>query len=270
MAPVGYPGSGNKMRKQLANVLFLFGLPVLLVVVWWSLTLGGGSFYIPTPGKLVDAVVSVWGGERFFTDLVPSLARLAVGLVITIGAGIGLGFLIGISPLLRKALEPLMDFFRAIPPPVLIPVLSLLIGINDQMRIAAIVVGAIWPVLLNTVEGVRSTDEVLSEVCQVFHLTPWQRVVYFIAPAASPQIMTGVRQSLSTALILLVIAEMFGASEGIGFTVILFQRSFKIPEMWSGILVLGLIGIALATVTKIVEGRVLNWYYGLKDVQHAG
>lgn len=258
------------MRKQLANLGFFFGLPVVLVAIWWLATLDGGSFYVPTPGRLGEAFAGVWLGERFFTDLLPSLGRLVVGLVLTVVLGILLGFLIGSFQWLRQTLEPLMDFFRAIPPPVLIPVLSLVIGVNDQMRIFAIVFGAIWPVLLNTVEGVRSADEVLSETCQAFHLSRWQRIVYFIGPSSSPQIMTGVRQSLSIGLILLVISEMFGASQGIGFTVILFQRSFKIPEMWSGILMLGLVGIALATVTKIVEGRVLRWYYGLKDVQHAG
>lgn len=257
------------MAKQLANIGFFIGLPAVLLILWWAATLDGGSFYVPAPSRLGNAFASVWLGDRFVTDLLPSLARLTIGLVLTIVAGILLGFLIGSYTWLRKTLEPLLDFFRAIPPPVLIPVLQLVIGINDQMRIFAIVFGAIWPVLLNTVDGVRSADQVLNETSRTFHLSRWQRIVYFIGPSASPQIMTGVRQSLSIGLILLVISEMFGASDGIGFTVILFQRSFKIPEMWSGILMLGLIGIALSTLTKIVEGRVLRWYHGLKEVQHA-
>ena len=79
--------------------------------------------------------------------------------------------------------------------------------------------------------------------------------------------MTGVRQSLSIGLILMVISEMFGSSSGLGFTIILFQRSFAIPEMWSGIAVLGFIGIALSLISQGIERRVLTWYHGLKEVQ---
>jgi ABC-type nitrate/sulfonate/bicarbonate transport system permease component len=246
---------------------YFLGLPLLLVVLWWALTLGTPNFYVPTPAELVQTFVDVWAGPRFLTDFVPSIIRLFIGLVATIVLGVVFGILIGSFRWLRSLTEPVLEFLRAIPPPVLVPLLMLLIGINDQMKIVVIISGAIWPVLLNTVEGVRAVDEVLSNTSRTYRINGFARLRYLVLPAASPQIMTGVRQSLSIGLILMVISEMFGSSSGLGFTIVLFQRSFAIPEMWSGIAVLGLIGIALSLIAKAIEGKVLRWYRGLKEVQ---
>ncbi|MHB1172046.1 MAG: ABC transporter permease [Lacisediminihabitans sp.] len=248
---------------------YFVGLPVLLIALWWVLTLGPTNFYVPKPLKLVQTFWAVWASNRFWTDFTPSVVRLFIGLVATIVLGVILGVLIGSFRWLRSLTEPILEFFRAIPPPVLVPLLMLLIGINDQMKIVVIISGAIWPVLLNTVEGVRAVDQVLSDTCQTYRIHGFARLRYLVLPGASPQIMTGVRQCLSIGLILMVISEMFGSSSGLGFTIVLFQRAFAIPEMWSGIAVLGLIGIGLSVISQAVERRVLRWYHGLKEVQHA-
>ena len=124
--------------------------------------------------------------------------------------GVVLGVLIGSFRWLRSLTEPVLEFFRAIPPPVLVPLLMLLIGINDQMKVVVIISGAIWPVLLNTVEGVRAVDEVLANTSRTYRINGFARLRYLVLPAASPQIMTGIRQCLSIGLILMVISEMFG------------------------------------------------------------
>ena len=251
----------------LKRAAYFIGLPVLLIVIWWALTIGPVNFYVPTPQRLGETFWKIWTGERFVTDFVPSVIRLLIGLIATIVLGGVLGVLIGSFRWLRSLTEPVLEFFRAIPPPVLVPLLMLLIGINDQMKIIVIISGAIWPVLLNTVEGVRAVDEVLSNTSRTYRINGFAKLRYLVLPAATPQIMTGIRQSLSIGLILMVISEMFGSSSGLGFTIVLFQRGFAIPEMWSGIVVLGLIGIALSLISKAIEGRVLRWYRGLKEVQ---
>ena len=113
-------------------------------------------------------------------------------------------------------------------------------GITDAMKVAVIVFGAVWPVLLNTIEGVRSTDSVMTETARSFALTPGERLRYLVLPSASPRIMAGVRQTMSVALILMVISEMFASSSGLGYRIVYFQRNYLIAEMWSGILLLGL------------------------------
>ncbi|WP_166873331.1 ABC transporter permease [Salinibacterium sp. ZJ450] len=252
--------------KLLKRTLYFVGLPIVLILLWWVLTLGEVNFYTPKPGQLVQTFVDVWFSERFFDDVLPSLTRLAIGVVVAILLGIALGTLIGSVRWLRQLFEPLLEFFRAIPPPVLVPLLLLLVGVNDQMKILVIISGALWPVLLNTVEGVRAVDDVLGDATRVYGIHGFARIRYLVLPSASPQIMAGVRQCLSIALILMVISEMFASSSGLGFTIIQFQRSFAIPEMWSGIVLLGLIGIALSLIFQFVERRILHWYYGLKEL----
>jgi ABC-type nitrate/sulfonate/bicarbonate transport system permease component len=253
--------------KTLRSTLYLIGLPAILVALWWLATANGSSFYVPTPGELVETFVQTWIGPRFFEDIVPSLGRLFAGIVGAIVLGVTLGLLIGSFRTLRQLLEPLLEFFRAVPPPVLVPLLMLIIGVNDQMKVVVIISGAIWPVLLNTVEGVRATDEVMRDTASSYRLSGIDRLRYLIVPAAGPQILTGVRQCLSIALILMVISEMFYTSSGLGFTIVQFQRSFSIPEMWSGILVLGLIGLGLSAIFRVAERRILRWYHGLREVQ---
>lgn len=254
--------------KILKRVLYFIGLPVLLIALWWVLTLGPTNFFVPKPVTLAQTFWEVWASDRFWTDFIPSILRLLVGLVATIMLGVIFGVLIGSFRWLRSFTEPMLEFMRAIPPPVLVPLLMLLIGINDQMKIVVIISGAIWPVLLNTVEGVRAVDPVLSETSRTYQIKGFARLRYLVLPGASPQIMTGVRQSTSIALILMVISEMFGSSSGLGFTIVLFQRAFAIPEMWSGIVVLGLVGVGLSVISQSIEKRVLRWYSGLKEVQH--
>jgi ABC-type nitrate/sulfonate/bicarbonate transport system permease component len=219
--------------------------------------------------RIVNAFVKTWIGEAFVEDVLPSLGRLALGIVLSIVIGVTLGVVIGSFRPVRSFLEPILEFFRAIPPPVLIPVLMLLLGITDEMKIVVIISGAIWPVLLNTIEGVRAIDPVMRETARTYQLGRRSRVFSLVLPAAAPQIMTGVRQCLSVALILMVISEMFASSSGLGYRISYFQRNYLIAEMWSGIVLLGLLGISLSLIFQAVERSVLRWYHGLKEVERA-
>ncbi|GAA5165472.1 ABC transporter permease [Ornithinimicrobium tianjinense] len=255
--------------RALRSVFYVVALPAALVALWWLLTLGSDSFWVPRPGELVSTFREVWIGPRFMDDVVPSLTRLAVGLVLAIALGILGGLAIGSSRVLRRLSEPVLEFFRAIPPPVLVPILMVLVGVNDTMKVLVIVSGAVWPVLLNTIEGVRGIDEVLSDTAKSYGIHGTSRITMLTLPAASPNFMTGIRQALSIGLILMVISEMFASSSGLGFTIVQFQRSFAVTEMWSGIVLLGLIGVLLAGIYSFVERRVLRWYHGLKEVEQS-
>ncbi len=247
-----------------------FGLPIVLVGAWWLLTRDGANFYVPQPGQILDSFVHVWLGELLVSDVVPSLLRLAAALVISIVVGIGLGAVIGASRRVRWLVEPLLEFMRAIPATILIPVLLLVIGINDATKITVIVLGCVWPILLNTIAGVRAIDEVLSDTGHVYRIEGRARLMYLTLPGASPQIMTGIRQSLSVGLILMVVSEMFASTAGIGFAIIDFQNRIAIPDMWGGILLLGIIGVALSALFQTVQRRILAWYIGLKEASHDG
>jgi ABC-type nitrate/sulfonate/bicarbonate transport system permease component len=242
-------------------------LPIVLFAGWFWLSDGSESFYSPPLRTILTAFGDTWTLERLRTDVAPSLLRLLAGFLLAALIGIGLGVAIGLNRRLRAVLEPVLEFFRAIPPPVLVPVIMLFAGIGDGMKVIVIVFGCIWPILLNTVEGVRATDSVVLDTARAYGVTGPARLTRVILPSASPQIAAGLRQALSIAIILMVISEMFASSNGLGFTIVQFQRSFAIPEMWSGIILLGLLGFALSLLFRLAERWALRWYEGLRAAQ---
>jgi ABC-type nitrate/sulfonate/bicarbonate transport system permease component len=251
----------------LRRIGLALGLPIALVVAWWFASAGSTDFYFPPLQRIVEVFPETWFGPRMFDDVLPSLGRLAIGYAAALVLGIGLGMLIGTSRTLRAIVEPLLEFLRAVPPPVLVPILMLMAGIGNTMKVLVIISGCLWPILLNTVEGVRAVDEVLTDTCRSYRIRGRLRVWHLTLRSASPQIVAGARQALSIGIILMVISEMFAASSGIGFTVIQFKDGFRIPQMWSGVLLLGLLGVLLALLFRLAERRVLGWYHGIRAVQ---
>ncbi len=252
------------------RTILAIGLPIVLLAAWWVLTANSVNPYVPPLKDIFTIFPETWTVDRLGSDVLPSILRLLIGFAVAVALGVALGVWVGSSRTVRAVLEPVLEFFRAIPPPVIVPILILVAGIGDTMKILVIVSGCIWPVLLNTVEGVRAQDEVLRDTARCYGFSRMARLRHLVLPSASPQIVAGTRQALSLGIILMVISEMFAASNGLGFTIVQFQRGFAIPEMWSGIIVLGLIGILLNFAFRLVERRALGWYLGLRRAQRGG
>lgn len=249
------------MTRALRSLARELGLPALLFALWWLVSAGSKSFYLPPLRAILAGFGSTWSG-RWTIDVLPSIGRLLAGYAGAVILGVALGVPLGGRPRLRAALEPALELFRAIPPPALVPVFMILFGIGTPMKLLVIVSGAVWPVLLNTIEGVRAVDEVLSDTCRSYGITGRARLRVLVLRGASPQIVTGMRQALSIAIILMVISEMFASSSGLGHAIVDFQRAFSIPQMWSGILLLGAIGVVLSLGFGVFEARALRWYHG--------
>ncbi|MFJ4974286.1 ABC transporter permease [Streptomyces coeruleorubidus] len=252
------------MRRPLLRLVFAVALPALLVTVWWVASAGSTDVYWPPLRTILEAFPDVWTAERLRGDVLPSVLRLAGGYALAAVVGVALGTVIGSYRRVRAVCEPVLEFLRAVPPPVLVPVIMLFAGIGDTMKVMVIAAGCVWPVLLNTVEGVRAVDPVMAETARSYGITGVSRLRKLVLRSASPQIFAGLRQALSIGIILMVISEMFAASNGLGFTIVQFQRGFAIPDMWTGILVLGLLGFLLSVVFQWVERRALGWYHGLR------
>jgi ABC-type nitrate/sulfonate/bicarbonate transport system permease component len=253
--------------RLVKQVGFALGLPVVLVVAWYLASAGSTNFFVPPLETILAAFDDTWFGPRMVVDVLPSLGRLGLGYLIALVAGIAIGVAIGLRRTLRALLEPVLEFLRAIPPPVLVPILILVAGIGSGMKVLVIVSGCVWPVLLNTVEGVRAIDGVLADTCRSYRIRGRLRMWHLVLRSASPQIVTGARQALSIGIILMVISEMRAANSGLGFTIIQFQRGFQIPEMWSGVILLGILGVLLSLLFRLAERWVLGWYHGLRTVE---
>ena len=251
--------------KRLRDLLLSLAVPGVLLVGWGLWSARAQNFFFPPLADILASFRDNWLFARVPSDVVPSLERMLAGYSLAVVCGVGIGLLIGSFGPVRWAAGPPVEFLRAIPPPVLIPFAILLFGIGPQFKVFVIAAGCVWPVLLNAIDGVRGIDHTLRETARAYRIPFQLRLVSVVLPAASPRIFAGMRTALSLALILMVISEMEASTNGIGFFILQSQRSFAIPDMWSGMLLLGLIGFALNAGFVEVERRVLRWHRGAQS-----
>lgn len=230
-------------------------VPLALLALWGVWSANTDTFYYPPLTEILETFMDTWVFERFAGDVVPSLLRLTAGYAIAVVAAVAIGIPLGLNATARRAAAPIVEFLRAIPPPALLPLAIVVIGVGNGMKVLLIAFVCLWPVLLNTIDGIRGIDPTLTETARVYGV-PRRATL----PAAAPQVFAGMRTSLSLAVIMMVISEMVASTNGIGFFVLQSQRTFAIPEMWSGILLLGILGYLLNVLFVLVERRVLAWH----------
>lgn len=245
-------------------------LPVAIVALWWVTSTASPSLYFPPLPDIVDEIVWQWIlGPRLVGDLLPTLGNFAIGLAIAIIGGTVLGVVLGRSVVIRALLAPLINFLRSLPSPALIPIALVLFGLGNSMSVALIATGAIWPTLLNTIDGVRGVDQQVRDMARSYRLTGWQTISRVVVPGASPQIIAGYRVSLQIAIILIVVSEMVGSTRGLGYFVLEAQQLFKVTQTWAGTVMLGLLGYLLTSLFVVVERRVLRWQIRMREATGA-
>ncbi|GGV08129.1 nitrate ABC transporter permease [Actinomadura cremea] len=248
--------------------------PALLVVCWEAATRAAESPFFPPPSEIVQRMREMWfsgPASRLFLStgagesIAPSLARMALGLFLSVVIGVVLGMWLGRSERVLAYLEPLLQFARVIPPPTMVPVFIVLFELGTQMQVASIIFGAVWPVLLNTADGARSVDKTQMATAEVFRLSAFQRIRFLIVPSALPKIFAGLRLALSLSLILMIFSELLpGTSDGLGFELTNAQSMSDLPTIWSVIVLLGILGYLFNTILLAVERRVLGWHRGAR------
>lgn len=238
-------------------------LPAALVALWWWSSRDSGSYLNPPLSEVVDSLGDDWFG-RLSSDLLPSLRRFTLGYLLAAILGVAAGTLIGLAPRLRRASQPVTEFVRSVPPPLLFPFALVAFGVDDGSKVALIVLGSIWPVLLNTADGVRGVDPQVVDVARSFGLSRPMQLSHVILPAASPKIVAGLRIALSVALLLMVVSEMRAGTNGLGFQIRAAQRSFDTAETYAGVIVVGAFGLLVNLVFLSVESRLMRWHRGAR------
>jgi ABC-type nitrate/sulfonate/bicarbonate transport system permease component len=255
----------SRVVSAIGSVSLELVAPAVIVSLWWLLSSGSKSVYFPSLSSILTSLRHVWLFSHFGSDAVPSLERLAAGLGIAAAVGIGTGVVLGLSRAASDAIAPILEFARAIPAVALLPTAVLLLGIGPRMQITMIAYGALWPILLSTAEGVRSVDPVVADVTRSYRIRQSDRLLRITLPAASPQIVAGMRTALSIGIALIVFSEMVGSSGGIGFQILAAQRSFAVSDMWAGMILLGILGYVLNVAFRGFEHVVLGWHRGLRQ-----
>ena len=238
------------------------GTPLVLFVLWWTLSADSTSPYFPPLADILAAFATIWSSEHLWNDLLPSLASLAIGMLLTLAIGLSLGVLLGSVSRLERAFAPVTEFMRAMPVAAVVPVGLVVLGPGLRMEIAIIVFASIWPVLLATIDGVKGVDPVTLEVAQVYGLDRRRRITDIIFPSALPQIAAGIRIGIANAVAAMVIANMFGSVRGLGYFIVNAQQSFDVRATWAGLLMIGLIGCSVSGLYGLFQYRALAWHRG--------
>lgn len=228
-----------------------------VVVVWQLVTQGLHNIYAPPPTRIASVA---WQNAGALAAGAPiSLARIGIGWAIAIVAGVGLGLILGVLPRAADIVEPIGAFLRAIPPVLLIPVLVNWVHLGPPLEITTIALGCAWPILVQTIEGVRSIEPVLLDTSHGYRTGRLRHLVTVVAPAAAPKIFTGLRISVSLALILMVIAEWIGATDGLGYQLNFAAQQFEWPLMWACFVMLGIVGWLLNQLLQAADRRLVSW-----------
>jgi sulfonate transport system permease protein len=239
----------------------------VLIVTWWVWSAGSKSLYFPPLSSILRTLWDQWVTGPARSELASSLEHLVVGYAIAAVAGVGLGVLLWSLRYAREATQPYVYFLYVLPAPVLVPAALTLFGIGFTMKVVLIAFAAVWPTMLNTLDGMRGVDQVKLDTARVLGLSRGRRVFEVVLPAAGPQIVAGLRNSLQVAIILMVVSEWEASTDGIGYYLVNAQQSFDYVGMWSGIIVLAIIGTVANLLFVAVENRLLHWHYGARAVE---
>lgn len=257
----GLPGSAATKARSRVSGLSGVGL-ILLLCLLWELSVRLEVIVSPNWPALSEVLVAFWDLLRdgtLFTVFGTSLRRLAIGYAAAVVAGVSLGLVMGYFRWAQRLFEPIVEVLRPIPSPAYIPVAILFLGIGDSMKVFMVAFSAFFPILLNTITGVRSVDPILLDTARTFGLSTRAIVRKIVFPASLVYIFTGLRISLAIALILTVIAEQVAGNSGVGFYLLSAQRSFLIPEMYATVVGLAIVGFGLNRLFLFVERRALPW-----------
>jgi len=241
---------------------------IVAAIAWELIARSANLFYFPPLTTVLEHARQMWFSgpassgwltQAFMADVASSLLRVVLGLLVAVVLGVLAGTAIGLLPRLGDLVDPTLQFARSVPPVALVPIFMLLFGIGSEMRITLIAFTSVWPILLNTITGVRSVEPLYHATARLFRIGIRKRLVYIVLPASAPLILAGLRVSTALALIVMVLSEMVAATSGIGYRLMFEQQSFALANMWACIVLLGTIGYLLNAIVVLLEKRLLRW-----------
>lgn len=215
--------------------------------------------FLPGPDRAWASLVRGFSSGDLGSKLLGTLEHMLYGWLLASVVGIALGALIGSSRTMRRYVAPSLEFLRPLPVSAIIPVAIALLGLTQSMVLFVISFGAIWPMLLATTHGFAAVEPRLYEVARSLHLSRLAVIFKIALPSASPDILAGMRLSLTVALILSVVCEILAGLDGLGHWVLLSARAFRSADLFAGVILLGVIGNMTAIAMGMVEKRLLRW-----------
>lgn len=237
---------------------------ILLFLLLWEfgptyLASASTRVFLPPLHEVLPALGSLIAKGQLQDHLAASLTRSAIGFGIAVVAAVALGLLVAWYRSLDRFLNPLLEVFRNTAALALLPVFTLLLGIGETSKISIVAYATFFPVLLNTIAGVRTVDPLLIRAARSLGLSNFRLFQKVILPSAVPTIFTGIRMAGTSSILVLIAAEMVGAKAGLGYLIVNAQSSFLIPDMYAGILTVALLGLLVNYLLVAVERHFSRW-----------
>lgn len=245
-------------------------IPILAFFLIWEAIARSGAVHpllLAPPSSVSASIIKLLLNGELVRHTKASLTRALVGFLIGSAIAIPHGITIAWFKRIEETSSPIIDLFRPVPIAALIPVFLLWFGIGETSKIALIAYGCYFPVVLNTIAGVKNVDANLIKVVKLFGANRLQTLTKVVLPAALPFILTGLRYSLSLSLILLVISEMIAAREGLGYLILDAEYTFKTEVMFAGIVSIGIIGFVLNEAMVKAEEKLTKWKRGIRSIE---
>lgn len=249
--------NGAAWRRLAASSLVL----AAVLGLWWAASHGAwiSKVFLPTPEAAAGALASGLVEGDLAAQLRETVLRMIEGWLLACIVGIAIGAGIGVSATLRSWLEPTLDFIRPLPASAVMPLAISMFGLSPNMVLAVVAFGALWPVLLATVHGFAAVEPRLVDVARCLGLSRAGFIVKVGLPNALPDIVAGMRLSLTVALIVAVVGEMIASQQGLGEAILLAARSFRSRDLFAGIVLLGGVGFVSNAALVFAERRLLRW-----------
>jgi sulfonate transport system permease protein len=250
----------SRVRRSFGRTSLVGLLPLAIMLAIWQLVGSDEAISFPRPSAWWTSIKGMYEQGVLMPAVWRTLATFGLSLVIATILGAIVGMAIGASRRLDRALAPLLDFFRSLPPPAIVPVGALLLGATFQMGVTVVVIAIIWPILLNTAVAMRGIPLVRREMSRSIGLTRRERLFKVILPSLGPFVALGVRIAVSISLIVTLLVDILGSGDGLGRLIVVRQQTFDAAAVWGLLLIIGVFGYVLNAGLALAEGRIFrNW-----------
>jgi NitT/TauT family transport system permease protein len=262
-APTPPPRRG--LRKSAGSLAWRIFKPAVAIVAFlgvWEFAPRIGlvdKVFLPPFSQVAETFFVLIGNGQLWEHVSASLSRALLGFGIAVAVAIPLGIAIAWYRPVAEFLNPILELFRNTAALALLPVFILILGIGETSKVALVVYASTFPILLNTISGVRTVDPLLIRSARSLGLSPLRLFQKVILPASVPTIFTGLRMAAASSILVLIAAEMVGAKAGLGYLITASQLNFQIPEMYAGIVTIALVGLAFNGVLVGIERRLSRW-----------
>jgi len=236
-------------------------LPVLTLIVWQTVSSLGWltPAQLPSPVEIVKQFIRLTSNGTLFDHLKISLGRAITGFLLGGSLGLLAGILSGLGKLMERTIDPTIQMLRTVPHLIIAPLFIMWFGIDELSKVLLISFGAFFPMYINTYLGIRSVDVKLFEVTRVLQFNRFQQVIKLVIPSALPNILLGVRLSLGISWLGLVVAELMGSSNGVGFMIQDARQYSQTDIVFVGILLFAIAGKLSDSLVRVLEWRFLRW-----------